>query len=667
MVIIRYIGWIMIGVLSVIHSNAQTIFHLQHPDTVRSPFTGMTRTHWVAAAIYLLDGAFSYVHSLDDPMQFPKQEGKSYPRVPSQIPTEKLEGLARTLFFAAPLLKENPDLTLHGIKVVDYYRHQFEKLVDSTSPSYIKMKPKSGGPSQTLVEFGAMSMSLLVVPELLWDPLPASVKQKLAATMLSFGDGPTVPSNWKFFNIFVLSFFKSKGYPVNDALLEKYLQLSLEHYRGEGWYNDNPAFDYYSMWAFQMYGRMWSELYGKKYYPTYAAQFLQHFDDLEQNYPYMFSRDGKMIMWGRSISYRMASAVLFPFMGWDAKPNLNLGWMRRIASGVFLQFLQHPDFLKDQVPTLGFYGPFEPAVQSYSCRGSVYWMGKIAFALLLDEHNPFWTAVENEGPWADVMKPDSVYHHYQKSSQILVTDYPSMGAAEIRAWCHVKNIGANEPFRSSENYNRLAYNSAFPWQADGTNGEVAMNYVVKNRKNEWEPLRLYTFKGFENNIYYRDVALETDSNVKFHLADYALPNGVLRVDQVSVKDSATIRLGHYALPQLSKPISTELRKVGKYTATIIDNGQYQLATIPLIGWQNNFNVDSKGLHPEATQSKVSQLEVSVSENSQIPLLSLLLWEKSGKPFAEDALNPIRKVSYRKNMIVITMKSGQVVNVRKIIN
>ena len=151
-------------------------------------------------------------------MKFPKQPGKSYPRNESQIPTEKLEGLCRTLFIAAPLLKENPALEINNINVADYYRYHISKLIDSTSETYIRPRAKNGGPSQNLVEFGALSVSLFVIPDIIWNPLPQEQKDALAATMLSYGDGPTVPSNWKFFNIFVLSFFKSKGYTVNDTL-----------------------------------------------------------------------------------------------------------------------------------------------------------------------------------------------------------------------------------------------------------------------------------------------------------------------------------------------------------------------------------------------------------------------------------------------------------------
>jgi hypothetical protein len=87
------------------------IFKIVKPDYELSPYTGMTKQHWKDAALYLLQGAFSYIHNLDDPMKFPKQPGKSYPQDENKVPTEKLEGLSRTLFIASPLLKENPNST----------------------------------------------------------------------------------------------------------------------------------------------------------------------------------------------------------------------------------------------------------------------------------------------------------------------------------------------------------------------------------------------------------------------------------------------------------------------------------------------------------------------------------------------------------------------------
>jgi len=108
----------------------QKIFKISNPDYKLSPHTGMTRKHWQDAALYLLQGAFSYINQPDDAMVFPKQPGKSYPKDGIHTPTEKLEGLCRTLFVAAPLLKENPALTINKIKVADYYRRQIIRLTD---------------------------------------------------------------------------------------------------------------------------------------------------------------------------------------------------------------------------------------------------------------------------------------------------------------------------------------------------------------------------------------------------------------------------------------------------------------------------------------------------------------------------------------------------------
>ncbi|RYG08298.1 MAG: DUF2264 domain-containing protein, partial [Chitinophagaceae bacterium] len=468
------------------NTKTDSVFQVKKPDFKTSPLTGMTRGHWVEAAEYLLDGAFSYIKDLDDPMKFPKQHDKTYPKNEGQVPTEKLEGFCRTLFVAAPLLREKPDLVLNNVKVADYYRHNLLNVIDPKSPSFIKHRG-NGGPSQILVEFGALAISLSVVPEVLWDPLTKEQKDKLAATMLSYGDGPTVGSNWRFFNVFVLSFFKDKGYQVNDKLMLQYLDQILGAYSGNGWYNDSPAYDYYSMWAFQMYGPVWAELYGKKYYPEYAKKFMTNLNDMVGNYPYMFGKNGQMNMWGRSIPYRFAAVAPLALTGYlDDKADVNYGWMRRIASSSMLEFLENPSFMEDRVPTLGYFGAFEPATQIYSCRGSVYWMGKAFLALLLPKDNIFWTAKENNGAWEKELKTNQVYNKFQPGSNLLITSYPNSGASEMRSWCHETVAADWQKFRSTENYNKLAYNTNFPWMADGKKGEISMNYGWLNQKNEWE-------------------------------------------------------------------------------------------------------------------------------------------------------------------------------------
>lgn len=638
--------------------DGERLFEIDMPDYQLSPSTGMTRKHWIEAAEYLLEGAFSYIHSMDDAMKFPKQFDKTYPRNEDQVPTEKLEGFCRTLFVAAPLLKEKPDLVLNGIKVADYYRRNLLNLIDRESPSYIKHRGK-GGPSQILVEFGALAISMSVIPEILWDPLTREQKDAVAEMMISYGDGPTVSSNWRFFNIFILSFFKDKGYEVNESLMLKYLDECLEAYRGCGWYNDSPAYDYYSMWAFQMYGPVWAQLYGEKYYPEYARKFMNNLSDIVANYPYMFNREGKMNMWGRSIAYRFAAIVPLALTGYLNDPAVNYGWMRRIASSTMLQFLEDPGFLEDRVPTLGFYGPFEPAVQIYSCRGSVYWCGKAFLALLLPEDNIFWTAKENSGPWEKEFKKERVYNRFQEGSELLITDYPNSGAAEMRSWCHETVAKDWQKFRSTENYNKLAYNTEFPWMADGRKGEISMNWGTLNEKSEWEVLRLYTFRSFENGVYRRDAELETNREIRFKLTDIPIPNGILRVDKVISPVKTDFQLGHYSLPELEQTIRQEVKGVRGKEVYLIGNGEYQLAMVSLEGWDRLGFVDGEGLHP--VSRKCSLINAVQNFSGEKIFITLQLWKKGNDPFSDNELTPVKKIEKAddNSLVKITLQDGTV--------
>ncbi len=597
----------------------------------------------------MLEGAFSYVKSYDDPLKFPKMGSVAYPRNNSQLPVEKLEGLCRTLFVAAPLLKENPDLEINGIRIAEYYRKNILNLIDPSHPSFIKDKTGSW-PGQTLVEFGALSMSMFVIPEVLWDPLTQEQKDILARKMISYADGPTVPSNWKYFNIFVLSFFKDQGYPVNETLLVDYLNKCVDHYRSDGWYNDNPAYDYYSMWAFQMYGPVWSELFGKKYYPEIAEKLKQNFLPIAENYPYMFDENGKMIMWGRSITYRFASISPFPLLSFyeDDLKDVNWGGYRRIASGVLLQFLQHPEFMNQGVPTLGFYGSFDPSTQYYSCRGSVYWMGKAFLSLLAPEESLFWQAKENSGVWENELKNTNVTNHFYEGSEILVTNYNAIGASEIRAWCNVPRIGIKEPFRSSENYNKLSYNSAFPWQADTSNGVASMNYVFKTNTEEYpnEPGHLFDFKKFEKGVYHRQLKSEYIEDVTLQLADISLENGILRADKIEANKDVYFKLGHYALSHINGYIKEIVTTVNGKEVHIIDNGNYQLAVVPVKGWDGIETITSTNIHPETRESTVINIFKNYDYEKDSPILvTALLWKKSGEIFTEKELSVVKNVKW----------------------
>lgn len=642
------------------------VFEISDPDKKLSPLTGMTRKHWVQAGESILAGAFGQLKSIDDQMYFQRQLDKTYPRDINGIAVAKLEGLARTFFLAAPLLMENPELELNGIKVADYYRKHILGLVDPSSPDYQPQKPN--GPSQTLLELGSIALCLKICQPVVWDTFGKEQKDALASLLLNYGEGPTIDSNWRFFNVFNMSFCKDQGYDVNEDYLKFNIDKLLERYRGEGWYNDAPAYDYYSMWAFQSYGPLWAHLWGSQY-PEAASKFYANQTDMVENYPYMFSGDGKMNMWGRSLPYRFACVTPFSLVEYGdnylSRPegSVNYGWLRRIASSTLLQFMEHPDFLdSDGIPVMGYYGKFAPCVQIYSCRGSVYWLSKAFFALLLPEDSKFWTAVENKGPWDDEFKQGEVYNKFQPATGLMITDYPGVGGAEMRSWCKETVAGDWQKFRSGENYNKLAYHTEFPWMADGKNGEVSMNYATLNSNADWEVLRLYDFQYFENGQYRRNAELETDGEVKYQLTDIPLPGGVLRVDKVKTPRQTKVRLGSYSLGGDKLSHSSSSDRYDRSTV-IIGNGDYSLATVPVIGWDSVEAIFPYGLHPVSDKCAVVVTEAEpVGERI---FVTLHLWKKGNKPFGKAELSQVKSVSVNddKTEVVVAMADGTVHSIK----
>jgi hypothetical protein len=247
-----------------------------------------------------------------------------------------------------------------------------------------------------------------------------------------------------------------------------------------------------------------------------------------------------------------------------------------------------------------------------------------------------------------------------------LTDYSQIGASEIRAWCNVPLKNNTEKFRGSENYNRLSYNSAFPWQADGPNGEVAMNYVFRNAKKEWEPLRIFTFRKFENGVYYRDAVLESNPHLNLKLADIPMDQGILRIDLNTSSDTAELRLGHYALPQKNGPITEKTLKVNGCLVRIIDNGIYQLALVALKNWGSMETLSTNDLHPESTYSKLLEIADYYLPNAKGPKLcaTLMLWKKSGQKWSKSELMPVLKIVYKASTktVEVQYKKGDRINV-----
>ena len=106
------------------------VFEVKNPDYDLSPYTGMTRQHWLEAGRYLLEGIFGNIGGMEDPLVMPRKETRiTYPHLDAsqeqqeaERRAEIFEGLTRSFFIASVLIRNEPDIEICGIRLKDYYR-----------------------------------------------------------------------------------------------------------------------------------------------------------------------------------------------------------------------------------------------------------------------------------------------------------------------------------------------------------------------------------------------------------------------------------------------------------------------------------------------------------------------------------------------------------------
>jgi hypothetical protein len=228
-------------------------YEIENPDFEKSPFTGMTRTHWVQAAKFLVDGVFQHIHGLEQPIVIPKQSANSYPQPEDpkhRFQAAELEGLARTFMCAAPVIAELPDAVSNGINLREYYAHQILQATDPSSPRYagslVQFAEEYGKMQyQQTVEGGALVIGLMQCRKQIWDRYSVEEKAQVAALISDYAHSQTIGHNWRFFNVLMLTFLKINGYPIEEIVLKDHLQHLMALYSGDGWYNDDPCYDLY--------------------------------------------------------------------------------------------------------------------------------------------------------------------------------------------------------------------------------------------------------------------------------------------------------------------------------------------------------------------------------------------------------------------------------------
>ena len=672
------------------------VFKVENPDYKLSPYTGMTRKHWLDAGRYLLEGIFGNLQSSDDPVVMPRKEtevtyphpGASKEQHEVERRAEIFEGLTRSFFIAAVMIQNEPDIEISGICLREYYKKHILRACtrqdDLYVGSYEDMQEMLGQWDpfrcfQQTVETCALVIGLHICREQIWADYTKEERDVIAGLLSGFAHASTVPQNWRLFNMLDLAFLHQEGYPIDREIMVDHAQAILNYTVGDGWYRDGQSFDYYSCWAFNLYAPIWNTWYGYENEPYLAARFEEISNQLMKTYPDFFDREGYTNMWGRSCIYRNAATSPMAANLLLQHPRVDAGNARRIASGALLQFLTRDDFLYRGVPTLGFYDQFTPLVQGYSCAESPLWLGKAFLCLALPPESSFWTETENNGTWEKLQKGE-VKETVLNGPALCYTNHEANGETILRSG---KVYKTKDDIHGMWNYAKLNYNTKYPWEStpveENSQEEKceAQQYLLFETGAE-HPSRgnITIWCGERDGVLYRrqffDARLEVEQHwiQAINLADFPAPRGILRVDKLRlIRRPVRITLGSYGFPDNpgADGRGTQiLRKEerlpdGSLAQAVILIGhdhtgrQRQMAMTCYRGWEEMHLLHSKNTNPDCEVSIVvyASMESRKQYGSAEPylLISQVITAEVSETetqecvFTQEELFPIREIRY----------------------
>ncbi|QAA33521.1 DUF2264 domain-containing protein [Clostridium manihotivorum] len=648
------------------------IFQPKTLDFSISPYTGLTRESWIEAGEYLLTGVFQNIKSFKDPVVMPRKETEvTYPHNSSpsdfyelETKAEIFEGLARSLFIAAPLIHNNPELKICNYSIRDYYKEHILRACTKGDANYVgdffelmnivQSKDPFRAFQQT-VETCALVVCLWTCKSEIWDTYNKEEKDKIADFLSSYAHANTVPQNWRLFNMLDLAFLYREGYEIDEDIMLDHAQAILNYYAGDGWYRDGHCFDYYSCWAFNVYGPIWNQWYGYEKEPYIAKQIEENSNKLMETYGDFFDKDGFTNMWGRSNIYRNASTSAFDGNFLLKNPKADPGLSRRIASGSLLQFFTREDFLHEGVPTLGFYGQFSPLVQGYSCAGSPLWLGKAFLCLHFPADHPFWTAKENNGTW-DTLSDHEVKETVLNGPALCFTNHGANGETILRTGKIVKNINDEH---GMWNYSKLCFNTKYPWEAAPAKNVEAQQYVLQDITDaSYEKCNVTFWHGLKDGVLYRrqffnyDLTRESMWMQAVNLADFPVNYGIMRVDKLRLyRRPVAVTLGAYGFPDNGTEVIH--RENGNGKAIILKGYDFtgrekQLAMTVFDGFDEIDMLHSQGTNPDSEQSIIVYGKLTRKKQygyEPYVMISQVITKESHEDFTEEELFPIASVEY----------------------
>lgn len=470
---------------------------------------------------------------------------------------QNLEGIARLLWAAVPLASESPEL-LNQLQ---------QAVVNGINPQHRAFWGAVTDYNQRCVEMAAIAMAMVEQKALFFDVMNSAQRQHLMVWLRASTDIKIPNNNWHLFRVLILMALRHVGTSSDIEVLLSDLDQIDQMYVGEGWYGDGPrgCTDYYNAFAFHYYGLLfarWCALTVDEHSNAlthYATRFIERSALFAKSFALWIGADGAPIAYGRSMTYRFASAGIWSELAHYpqvlAEVGLCVAEMKTYWATSLRWWSQQP-ILSEGLLSVGYRYPNLIVSEFYNSPMSPLLALKGFAAIALSPTHPFWQAQERTIP-ANVppimlCENKQIVTRHQGVSRLL-SGAPS--AAELR--------------NSHDKYLKLAYSSAHGfcveslcWIEQGFIGDnlVACRHptlnswhfrtallsseIVENTLITcWQPFvgcTVKTTQWFDNGVECRRHTVNCQQTVEFIMSGYAVDAWVACMGGDEYRNSSAI-------------------------------------------------------------------------------------------------------------------------------
>ncbi|MCR5031236.1 MAG: DUF2264 domain-containing protein [Lachnospiraceae bacterium] len=321
----------------------------------------------------------------------------------------RMEGWARVLWGLGPLFATKDTNLSFALQeeIREWAGRYLEGLRNGTDPKSAGYWGDITDYDQKMVETAAISVSLSLAPDVLWEPLTAEEKDRVIAWLSQINAHGVHGNNWRFFRILANMTFARRGYPFDKEKLTDDFGIVEHCYVEDGWYFDGHSgqMDYYIPFAMHFYGLIWASLaptLGEDvageaapfFSEGYKEKLLSRARRFAIDFGTWFSEDGAEVPFGRSLTYRFAhsafwSALLF------AEEKMGTytltGEAKHLLLGNLRTWFSRPILDGDGILTIGYGYPNLIMSEKYNAPGSPYWSFKAFLLLALPDNSIAWT------------------------------------------------------------------------------------------------------------------------------------------------------------------------------------------------------------------------------------------------------------------------------------